>query len=72
MQVPEGIAALGELDALDSIASRSHDSGINEIDEREFLLGNLLGFVVDFLALDRKSTRLNSSHALTSRIPSSA
>ena len=28
--------------------------------------------IIDLLAEDRKSTRLNSSHALTSRMPSSA
>ena len=32
----------------------------------------LLSSVNDFIAIDRKSTRLNSSHPLSSRMPSSA
>ena len=32
----------------------------------------LISFRIDWLDLDRKSTRLNSSHRLTSRMPSSA
>ena len=38
--------------------------------------GNMVGAMVELdgclLQIDRKSTRLNSSHALTSRMPSSA
>jgi HD-like signal output (HDOD) protein len=33
---------------------------------------NSIGRAVAFLGIDRKSTRLNSSHRLTSRMPSSA
>ena len=51
VQIPEGISALGKLNALNPIAGSCHDSGVDEIDEREFFLGNLLGFVVDLFAL---------------------
>ena len=36
------------------------------------LLYAVLGYLVVFVGLDRKSTRLNSSHPTTSRMPSSA
>ena len=35
-------------------------------------LNEKTGFIIDFQEIDRKSTRLNSSHSQQSRMPSSA
>ena len=42
------------------------------ISERKMEDNNMISFASDYIAGDRKSTRLNSSHRCTSRMPSSA
>ena len=44
-------------------------SAVAAVEQAQQSAGNL---AADVLAEDRKSTRLNSSHSLTSRMPSSA
>ena len=60
---------LAELDVAERIRSDVHDG--MEKSQREFLLRQQLAAIRKELG-DRKSTRLNSSHSLTSRMPSSA
>ena len=49
---------------------------IDEVNQIMAALGNMpyvqVAALVDKIKSDRKSTRLNSSHAITSRMPSSA
>ena len=60
-----------DLDALEHLEA---DGPLTQRDlgERLSLTSGAVTMLVDRLERDRKSTRLNSSHAITSRMPSSA
>ena len=62
---------------------KAYDSTLNKVNDREVVDGTVIamnkrevvvniGYKSDGIIPDRKSTRLNSSHELASRMPSSA
>ena len=65
---------IGLTDLVKTHSGMDHQIPLSELrlDARSRLRNSIAAFRPKFLALDRKSTRLNSSHAITSRMPSSA
>jgi elongation factor G len=63
---------MGDLNRRRGIIQGMDDAAGVKLVKAEVPLAEMFGYSTDLRSIDRKSTRLNSSHRLTSRMPSSA